>query len=237
MQSIRTDDEAAGQIGDIYVGHDAIRITQTLCDDVAWNGRLRLFRLHLPGIDGFLTLRMVSRDADQRSGVPHGNDIRGGSIGMRQRTEMVGAGIANIDHIGLVREVLIIGVTEQSSAAGAGGIRMILGAVPNRSRSCRPRRQGGLPDQECRAGPVPRCRRYPDGCVKAWRPIVRNAGQPTGLPARRLCRRPLPSQTMNTPCCANPVSWLFLRLRPTSLVIAIRMEPVVMTPSPSYACA
>ena len=46
---------------------------------------------------------------------------------MRQRTEMVGAGIADIDHIGLVREVLIIGVTEQSSAAGAGGIRMILG--------------------------------------------------------------------------------------------------------------
>ena len=35
--------------------------------------------------------------------------------------------IADIDHIGLVREVLIIGVTEQSSAAGAGGIRMILG--------------------------------------------------------------------------------------------------------------
>ena len=127
MQSIRTDDEAAGQIGDIYVGHDAIRITQTLGDDVAWNGRLRLFRQHLPGIDGFLALGMVSRDAGQRSGVPHGNDIRGGSIGMRQRTEMVGAGIADIDHIGLVREVLIIGVTEQSSAAGAGGIRMILG--------------------------------------------------------------------------------------------------------------
>lgn len=91
-------------------------ITQTLGDDVAWNGRLRLFRQHLPGIDGFLALGMVSRDAGQRSGVPHGNDIRGGSIGMRQRTEMVGAGIADIDHIGLVREVLIIGVTEQSSA-------------------------------------------------------------------------------------------------------------------------
>lgn len=50
-----------------------------------------------------------------------------GASACANRTEMVGAGIADIDHIGLVREVLIIGVTEQSSAAGAGGIRMILG--------------------------------------------------------------------------------------------------------------
>ncbi len=56
-----------------------------------------------PGVDRFLTLRMVSRDADHEQH-PHGNDIRGGSIGMRQRTEMVGAGIANIDHIGLVQK-------------------------------------------------------------------------------------------------------------------------------------
>lgn len=33
------------------------------------------------------------------------------------------------------------------------------------------------------------------------------------------------------------LSWLLLRLRPTSLVIATRMEPVVMTFSSSYACA
>ena len=96
-------------------------------DDIAWNGRLRLFRQHLTGIDGFLALGMIPRDAGQRGGVPHGDGIRGGGIGIRQRAEMVGSGIADIDHIGLVREVLIIGVAKQSCAVGIDGICVRLG--------------------------------------------------------------------------------------------------------------
>ena len=102
---------------------------------------------------------------------------------------MVGSGIADIDHIGLVREIRGVGVVKRSCAVGIDGICVRLGQ--NQAGAGRTGHAAETVTQIenvvlslCQVSSMSwRVR-------EAWKPAARNAGQPTGLPARRLCRRP-----------------------------------------------